>query len=207
MKDAGALEPAEIMIPDGAPPVAADIIPPINRRIAKLSNNFNYDFTNPQGFTALITMISDITSKHFTDHEDTEYIAFMWYIVKVLCGYYSIVPNMAYLRSLLGIANRTLFQWRNRNDERAQLLKAIYDEIEDGLQIQTANKNSIGSIFLLKSVYGYDDNSGTKIVIDTNSHSMQDLKKRYGTEYKQVTSDSSENLKVPEGTGNLPDDD
>ena len=133
--------------------------------------------------TVLYDSMSNTYSSSILDYNDTETLDRIWSIYVSLCYKYGIKPTVFQYGMMTGIQPWTIQQWANGsplgnifapNDRqlstnaamKTNIAKAWMTEQENAL-FDGASQGSIGDIFLLKSVYGYRDN--TNITIDSNT--------------------------------------
>lgn len=96
-----------------------------------------------------------------------------------LCNLFGYIPNMLLFCNLVNIPlsniSNNIYNYNDCYDssnsvignevisKRIEYIKRWRDSMESSLVSQVANNNSIGSMFLLKSVYGYSENNTIKI--------------------------------------------
>ena len=115
------------------------------------------------------------------DYDDTELINNLWEIYKYLCSKYNIIPIMLQFCSMVGISKDTLYTWlrgdrREASKAHLSLAKNIHDDCEGVILSNVANNNSVGSIFLSKAVYGY--NEGNTLTIQTSDREPPGLSEK-----------------------------
>ena len=99
-----------------------------------------------------------------------------------LCSIYGFQPNIILFTSLCGIdyryvmrldhGKRTTDRPTTPPKELQALVQKWHNVCESGLYSNVANHSSIGSMFLLKSVYGYQEQQQTRIEITIDAPNM-----------------------------------
>lgn len=133
--------------------------------------------------TVLYDSLSNTYSSSILDYNDTETLDRIWSIYVSLCYKYGIKPTVFQYGMMTGIQPWTIQQWANGSDvgnifgqvvnnaaQKTNIAKAWMTEQENAL-FDGASQGSVGDIFLLKSVYGYRDN--TNITIDSNANAEE----------------------------------
>ena len=120
-------------------------------------------------------------NRSILDYDDTETIGNLWEIYKHLCSKYNIVPITLQFCSMVGISKDTLYTWlrgdrREASKTHLSLAKSIHDDCESIILSNVANNNSVGSIFLSKAVYGY--NEGNTLTIQTSDREPPGLSEK-----------------------------
>ena len=158
--------------------------------------------------SVLYDSLSNTYSSSILDYNDTETLDRIWSIYVSLCYKYGIKPTVFQYGMMTGIQPWTIQQWANGAEsgnifgqvttnaaQKSNIAKAWMTEQENAL-FDGASQGSIGDIFLLKSVYGYRDN--TNITIDNNTtaeerHAIEsDLIKRLTTAPESAIQSSPE---------------
>lgn len=129
--------------------------------------------------TVLYDSLSNTYSSSILDYNDTETLDRIWSIYVSLCYKYGIKPTVMQYGLMTGIQPWTIQQWANGSEvgnifgqvttnatQKTNVAKSWMTEQENAL-FDGASQGSVGDIFLLKSVYGYRDN--TNITIDSNT--------------------------------------
>jgi len=120
-------------------------------------------------------------NRSILDYDDTETLGNLWEIYKHLCSKYNIIPIALQYCSMIGISKQTLLEWSNGDRRKASidhscLAKTIHDDCESTILSNVANNNSVGSIFLSKAVYGY--NEGNTLTIQTSDREPPGLSEK-----------------------------
>lgn len=166
--------------------------------------------------TVLYDSLSGSYSSSILDYNDTETLDRLWSIYASLCYKYGIKPTVFQYGMMTGIQPWTIQQWANGSEsgnifgqvtpnaaQKSNIAKAWMTEQENAL-FDGASQGSVGDIFLLKSVYGYRDN--TNITIDSNANAEErraiesDLIRRLTTAPDSAIQSSPEQETITTGT-------
>ena len=110
------------------------------------------------------------------DTGDTVLLNNLWDAFTLLCARYGHRPTVIRFSILTGITMETFnswerMEWRNNDKKHSESIKRWKSEAENALVDGASESNSIGSIFLLKSNFGYRETS--PLPIETESNMMQ----------------------------------
>lgn len=119
-------------------------------------------------FNGLIMFINSTVVRRLTDeHEqavtsDITMLSLLWDIYTSLCATYNKTITAVQYSVLVGIHNTTINKWlhgytRGITKQHTELAKKIMLACESNVVGNIVDKNSIGSIFYSKAVFGYSD--------------------------------------------------
>lgn len=126
------------------------------------------------------------------DTSDIDTINEIWDIYTSLCYKYNHNPSLLGFSLLTGINDDTFHSWkvgevRNASSVHSDSVKRWLKECELALADRTSEQNSVGSMFLLKSCYGYSEQQTVNIVDQTGlpKESRAEIAKKYA-EHQQL---------------------
>ena len=152
--------------------------------------NPEYLYTKVQTFNGLIRYIYNHIIKNIlpnTYNYDYELLDNIFHNIYIpLCSSYGFIPNTLLFCNLCNITEDYIYLKSNDNDtedvtektnkrKNISIIKGWTREAESALRSQVADHSSIGSMFLLKSKFGYRENDVLTVQVDADAPRL-DLK-------------------------------
>ncbi len=146
--------------------------------------NPEYLYTKVQTFNGLIRYIYNRLIKNIlpnTYNYDYELLDDIFHNVYIpLCSSYGFIPNTLLFCNLCNITEEYIYTKNNDNSneyvtentnkrKNINIIKGWSREAESALRSQVSDHSSIGSMFLLKSKYGYRENDVLTVQVDADT--------------------------------------
>lgn len=117
------------------------------------------------------------------DYSDIDTLNNIWNLYKYISGLYDKTINLQSFSVFTCIHYESIKQWKNdKNDIRYNIVNQWFNECESVLVNRVSQDNSIGSIFLLKSIHGMNENNSL-IITDGSTARMtaEQIANKYGS--------------------------
>lgn len=162
------------------------------------NNNMDIQLNNTNSLVLLLKYLHNKVIKNivvkdglYNNYSDIELINVLWDIYTNICYKLNIKPTILRFSIFTGINKCTFNRWIDfPNDKRSESVKKWKEECESTLYDDVINNNSIGSIFALKSNYGYKES------INIINEPVKDVKsiEAIKEDYNNILIDNNDNI-------------
>lgn len=128
------------------------------------------------------------------DYSDTDTLFDLWQLYKQICSRYQKTYTVHAFCCMTGISQQTFREWEKQNSRDSSkqhyaFCKAVKQDTESALYSKTVANNSIGSMFALKCLYQWNDQSPLVIRNESleNIDTVDDIAERHKLDMKPET--------------------
>ena len=117
------------------------------------------------------------------DYNNIKHLYISWELYKSICSKYNKPYTILGYCTMLGLSRDDISIWEKSKDNNIiSFIQHVKTDTENILVSNTIEKNSIGSIFLLKSKYSYSETPQTVIIDTAAAHNKPDnIADKYGS--------------------------